>query len=42
MSISADLERFFVEVVWPVRAPFAIALFACIAWWRGCFAVAHA
>jgi hypothetical protein len=48
MNIFGDLERFFVDVIWPVRVPLAIALlvgmvlFVFIAWRRGWFAVARA
>ena len=48
MEIFGDLERFFVDVIWPVRVPLAIALvvgmalFVYIAWGRGWFAVARA
>ena len=48
MEIFGDLERFFVDVIWPVRVPLAIALvvgmalFVFIAWRRGWFAVARA
>ncbi len=48
MEIFGDLERFFVDVIWPVRVPLAIALvvgmavFVYIAWRRGWFAVARA
>ena len=40
MEIFGDLERFFVDVIWPVRVPLAIALvvgmavFVFIAWRR--------
>jgi len=48
MEIFGDLERFFVDVIWPVRVPLAIALvvgmaiFVFSAWRRGWFAVARA
>jgi hypothetical protein len=48
MEIFGDLERFFVDVIWPVRVPLAIALvvgmalLVFIAWRRGWFAVARA
>lgn len=48
MNIFGDLERFFVDVIWPVRVPLAIALvigmalFVFIAWRRGWFSVARA
>jgi hypothetical protein len=48
MGFFGDLERFFVDVIWPVRVPLAIllvagmALFVFIAWRRGWFAVARA
>ena len=48
MEIFGDLERFFVDVIWPVRVPLAIALvvgmalFVFIAWRRGWFAAARA
>ena len=48
MNIFGDLERFFVDVIYPVRVPLAIALvvgmaaFVLIAWRRGWFAVARA
>ncbi len=47
MEIFGDLERFFVDVIWPVRVPLAIALvvgmalFVLIAWRRGWFAAAR-
>jgi hypothetical protein len=48
MNIFGDLERLFVDAVWPVRVPFAItllvglALSVFIAWRRGWFALARA
>ena len=48
MEIFGDLERFFVDVIWPVRVPLAIALvvgmalLVFIAWRRGWFAAARA
>ena len=48
MNIFGDLERFFVDVIYPVRVPVAIALvvgmalFVYIAWRQGWFAVARA
>ena len=48
MELFGDLERFFVDVNWPVRVPLAIALvvgmalFVFIAWRRGWFVVARA
>lgn len=48
MEIFGDLERFFVDVIWPVRVPLAIALvvgmavFVFVAWRRGWFGVARA
>ncbi len=48
MNIFGDLERFFVDVIWPVRVPLAIvlvvgmALFVTIAWRRGWLAAARA
>ena len=48
MNLLGDLERFFVDVIWPVRVPLAIALvvgmavLVFIAWRRGWFAVARA
>lgn len=48
MSFIGDLERLFVDVIFPVRVPLAIALVvgmsavAFIAWRRGWFAVARA
>ena len=47
MEIFGDLERFFVDVIWPVRVPLAIAfvvgmaLFVFIAWRRGWLAAAR-
>ena len=47
MEIFGDLERFFVDVIWPVRVPLAIALvvgmvlFVFVAWRRGWFAAAR-
>ena len=47
MEIFGDLERFFVDVIWPVRVPLTIALvvgmalFVFIAWRRGWFAAAR-
>jgi hypothetical protein len=48
MEILGDLERFFVDVIWPVRVPLAVALvvgmtlFVFVAWRRGWLAVARA
>lgn len=48
MEFFGDLERFFVDVIWPVRVPLAVALvvgmalFVFIAWRRGWFDVARA
>lgn len=48
MSIFGDLERFFVDVIWPIRVPLAIALvvgmalFVYIAWRRGWISAARA
>ena len=48
MEFFGDLERFFGDVIWPVRVPLAIllvagvVLFVFIAWRRGWFAVARA
>ena len=48
MNVIGDLERFFVDVIWPVRVPLAIALvvgmvaFVYVAWRRGWFGVARA
>jgi hypothetical protein len=48
MNFFGDLERFFVDVIWPVRVPLAIALvvgmvaFVAIAWRRGWLGVARA
>lgn len=48
MQFFGDLERFFVDVIWPVRVPLAVAfvvgmaIFAYIAWRRGWFAAARA
>jgi len=48
MNFFGDLERFFVDVIWPVRVPLAIALvvgmalFVFIAWRRGWLAAARA
>ena len=47
MNVFGDLERFFVDVIWPVRVPLAIALvagmvlFVFLAWRRGWFAAAR-
>lgn len=46
MNIFGDLERFFADVIWPVRVPLAIALvvgmvvLVSVAWYRGWFAAA--
>ena len=46
MNIVGDLERFFVDAIWPNRVPLAIALlvgmvvFVAVAWHRGWFAAA--
>lgn len=48
MNVFGDLERLFVDVVWPIRVPLAIALvvgmvaFVYVAWRRGWFGVARA
>jgi hypothetical protein len=48
MNIFGDLERFFVDVIWPIRVPLAIAfvvgmaLFVYVAWRRGWIASARA
>lgn len=48
MEIFGDLERFFVDVIWPVRVPLALAhvvgmaLFVYVTWRRAWFAVARA
>jgi hypothetical protein len=48
MNIFGDLERLFVDVIWPVRVPLAItlvaglALLVFIAWRRGWFGIARA
>jgi hypothetical protein len=47
MNLFGDLERFFVDNIWPVRVPLAIALVVgtvivvAIAWRRGWFSVAR-
>ena len=48
MSLIGDLERLFVDVIWPIRVPLTIALavglvfLVFVAWRRGWFAVARA
>jgi hypothetical protein len=48
MNLFGDLERFFVDTIWPVRVPLAIvlvvgmAILAVAAWRRGWFTVARA
>jgi hypothetical protein len=48
MNIFGDLERFFVDTIWPIRVPLAIALvvgmvaFVYVAWRRGWLAAARA
>jgi hypothetical protein len=48
MNFFGDLERFFVDTIWPVRVPLAIvlvvgmAILAVVAWRRGWFTVARA
>lgn len=48
MNFFGDLERFFVDTIWPVRVPLAIvlvvgiAILAIVAWRRGWFTVARA